>query len=76
MAHVYLRMILIFQQWSVIGFVISGLLGFKVWTSAAAWCLGEYDAWNSALFATFHKIIWTLSTCLSIIIAEYGDIRK
>lgn len=52
------------------------MMGLKVLAAAPEWCLGEYNAWNSAVYAALNRNIWALATCVCIGITEYGDVRK
>ncbi|XP_075987697.1 nose resistant to fluoxetine protein 6-like [Anticarsia gemmatalis] len=67
---------IISKEWSYIGFTAATILALKVWSSASDWCFGDYNAWNSAIYAAFNRNIWALATCMCIAITEYGDVPK
>ncbi|KAJ8707932.1 hypothetical protein PYW08_010298 [Mythimna loreyi] len=66
---------IISKECSYLGLAAAFILGLKVLSAAPAWCLGEYNAWNAAVYAAFNRNIWALATCICIGISEYGDVQ-
>ncbi|KAF9803607.1 hypothetical protein SFRURICE_019596 [Spodoptera frugiperda] len=64
------------KECSYLGLAAAFMLGLKVLSSAPAWCLGEYHAWSSAIYAALNRNLWALATCVCIGITEYGDVRN
>lgn len=63
------------KECSYLGLAAAFMLGLKVLSSAPAWCLGEYNAWSSAIYAALNRNLWALATCVCIGITEYGDVQ-
>ncbi|XP_035450848.2 nose resistant to fluoxetine protein 6-like [Spodoptera frugiperda] len=63
------------KECSYLGLAAAFMLGLKVLSSAPAWCLGEYHAWSSAIYAALNRNLWALATCVCIGITEYGDVQ-
>ncbi|KAF9407953.1 hypothetical protein HW555_012199 [Spodoptera exigua] len=63
------------KECSYLGLAAAFMLGLKVLSAAPAWCLGEYNAWSSAIYAALNRNLWALATCVCIGITEYGDVQ-
>ncbi|XP_047037908.1 nose resistant to fluoxetine protein 6-like [Helicoverpa zea] len=66
---------IISKECSYLGLAAAFMLSLKVLSAAPEWCLGEYNAWNSAVYAALNRNLWALATCICIAITEYGDVQ-
>ncbi|CAH0598765.1 unnamed protein product [Chrysodeixis includens] len=59
---------------SIILLAIASLISIKIISSPLSWSTLEYDHLSAAIFTLFRRNLWALSTCMAVVVVEYGHI--